>query len=273
MRGLPAVTPTPPPVEPGLEVEGLIVRFGGNVAVENLSFNAPCGRLTGLIGPNGAGKTTTFNACTGLLRPSAGAIRLFGCDVTRQSPAARARAGLGRTFQRIELCQSLSVAENVALGREGRLTGASPWRQIFASRAQRIEIAEAVDDALRLCALTRLATRPAGSLSTGERRLVELARALAGGCRLLLLDEPSSGLDSTETAHFAEILENVVTGRGTGVLLVEHDMTLVMRVCEYLHVIDFGVHIFEGSTAQARASAVVRAAYLGSDEELGAQAR
>lgn len=266
------MTPAPPAVEPGLDVEGLVVRFGGNVAVENLSFSAPCGRLTGLIGPNGAGKTTTFNACTGLLRPSGGTIRLFGVDVTRQSPAARARAGLGRTFQRIELCQSLSVADNVALGREGRLTGASPWRQIFASRAQRAEIAEALNEALRLCDLTSLAHRPAGSLSTGQRRLVELARGLAGRCRLLLLDEPSSGLDSAETARFADILETVVASRGTGVLLVEHDMTLVMRVCQYLHVIDFGVHIFEGPTDEARASAVVRAAYLGSDEALGRHA-
>ena len=246
-----------------LQVDGLVVRFGGVTAVNDVSLTAPVGRLTGLIGPNGAGKTTLFNACSGLLRPSAGRIVLFGDDVTRMNPAARAQRGLGRTFQRMELFDSLTVSENVALGREAALAGSQPITQVFGRRGDRVQVEEAASAAIDVCGLADIARRPAGALSTGQRRLVELARALAGPFRLLLLDEPSSGLDHAETERFGEILREVVTGRGTGILLVEHHMALVMEVCEYLYVLDFGQQIFDGTPAQVGASDVVRAAYLG----------
>jgi ABC-type branched-subunit amino acid transport system ATPase component len=228
--------------------------------------------VTGLIGPNGAGKTTIFNACSGILTPTAGTVRLLGHDVTGWSAPRRARAGLGRTFQRMELCPSLSVADNVALGPESRQTGASPIRQLYSGRSSRIRLADTVGAALEACSLTGLATRLAGSLSTGQRRLVELARVYAGGYRVVLLDEPSSGLDPAETDRFAGILERLVAEQGTGILLVEHDMALVMGVCTRVHVIDFGTHIFFGTPAEVRNSPVVRSAYLGVGTDEAAEA-
>ena len=251
-----------------LAVGALTVRFGGAVAVHNLSLQAPSGRITGLIGPNGAGKTTTFNACAGVIRPDHGTIRLFGEDVSHLGPAARAQRGLGRTFQRMELFGSLSVATNVALGREAGLAATGVLRQLVSARGDRARIAEATDEALELCGLTAIAGRRVAALSTGQRRLVELARAYAGGFPLLLLDEPSSGLDERESERFGDILLTMMERRGPAVLLVEHDMSLVMRVCEYLYVLDFGELIFEGTPDQTLASEVVRSAYLGAEEGL-----
>jgi ABC-type branched-subunit amino acid transport system ATPase component len=256
------------PDAPALEVVDLSVRYGGNLAVDHASLSAPVGRLTGLIGPNGAGKTTTFNACSGLLRPTTGHVLLFGEDITRRSPAARARRGLGRTFQRMELFTSMTVAENVALGREAGLAGSNPLRQLVGSRRTTAAVRRIVDEALEVCGIGDLASRAAGTLSTGQRRLVELARAYAGDYRLLLLDEPSSGLDPAESEGFGQILRRIVDERGLGILLVEHDMALVMSVCEYLFVLDFGCLIFQGTPAEIRQSPIVRAAYLGAEEEL-----
>ncbi|GAA5108248.1 ABC transporter ATP-binding protein [Haloechinothrix salitolerans] len=249
----------------GLRVDGLTVRFGGNTAVDNASFHAPMGTITGLIGPNGAGKTTTFNACSGLLRPTTGTIGLSGQDITRQPPAGRARSGLGRTFQRMDLFDSLTVQQNVSLGLEARVAGSNPLKQLLSPPAERTAVRNATEEVLDVCGLTGLRAEPAGSLSTGHRRLVDLGRVLAGGFSLLLLDEPSSGLDSAETRRFGAIVQRVVAERGCGVLLVEHDMALVMSICDYLYVLDFGEMIFEGTPAEVRASEVVRAAYLGSE--------
>jgi ABC-type branched-subunit amino acid transport system ATPase component len=247
----------------GLVAESLVVRYGGLVAVDDVSLAAPAGRITGLIGPNGAGKTTIFNACSGLVRPTSGRVLLDDTDVTSMSLPRRAQRGLGRTFQRIELWDSLSVRENVQLGREGLLAGSSPWRQLVARRSDRAEAAAAADAALETCGLLPLAGRPAGTLSTGSRRLVELARVLAGGSSMLLLDEPSSGLDDAESARFGAILRDAIASRGVGVLLVEHHMELVLDVCDYLYVLDFGQLLFEGTPAETVASDDVRAAYLG----------
>ena len=239
--------------------------FGGLVAVNDVSLGAPEGRLTGLIGPNGAGKTTIFNACTGLVRAARGSVRLFGEDITGASPDRRAQLGLGRTFQRMQLYDSLTVAENVALGREAAMAASRVVGQIFSSAAQRAVVQEAAAEAIEVCGIGHLQRRVAGGLSTGQRRLVELARALAGPFRILLLDEPSSGLDMAETTRFGQILGGVVEDRGLGILLVEHDMSLVMKVCEHVYVLDFGKLIFEGSAPEVRDSEVVRAAYLGSE--------
>jgi ABC-type branched-subunit amino acid transport system ATPase component/branched-subunit amino acid ABC-type transport system permease component len=252
----------------GLEVSGITVRFGGLTAVAEVSLAAPVGRITGLIGPNGAGKTTTFNTCSGLTRPTSGTVMINGADVTGLPAPARARAGIGRTFQVMELGESLTVFDNVALGREAGLAGAHPLRQVVASRREaRLRRAAALD-ALEMCGIEHLAGVQAGNLSTGERRLVELARCLAGPFDVLLLDEPSSGLDRNETEQFAEVLRRVVRERGCGILLVEHDMNLVMSVCAHIYVLDFGRLIFEGAPDEVMASPVVQAAYLGADADL-----
>ncbi len=249
----------------GLEVEGVSVRYGGHLALDTLSLTAPLGRITGLIGPNGAGKTTTFNAVTGLLRPTTGTVKLFGDDVTHTSPQARAQRGLGRTFQRMELFDSLTVRANVALGREAAMAGSKPWRHLVPARGNRARVNEDTERALELCGIKQLSTRQAAALSTGQRRLVELARVIAGGFRVLLLDEPSSGLDRVETARFGEILQGLIEARDIGILLVEHDMSLVMKICGYIHVLDFGKPIFEGTSEEVRTSELVRAAYLGDE--------
>jgi ABC-type branched-subunit amino acid transport system ATPase component len=252
--------------EPGLMVEDLTVRFGGLVAVRDVSLDVPRGRVTGLIGPNGAGKTTTFNACSGLNRPSSGKITFAGRDLSSLPPWARAQRGIGRTFQIMQLCDSLTVAENVEFGSDAWQAGANLWKQLAASRSERRTTKAATRDAMELCGITDLAGTQAGALSTGQRRLVELARCLAGPFELLLLDEPSSGLDARETEQFGEVIRHVVSERGVGVLLVEHDMSLVMDICEHLYVLDFGSLIFEGTPVEVSTSPVVQRAYLGSTE-------
>ena len=251
--------------EPGIDAERLSVAYGGLAALSGATFSAPLTRVTGLIGPNGAGKTTTFNALTGLVTPTSGTVRLLGETVTNRSPAHRARRGLGRTFQRMELVNAMPVHTNVLLGAECRLVGSNPWRQLITSRHERRGVEEATKEALELCGIADLADRTVATLSTGQRRLVELARVVAGRFRMLLLDEPSSGLDEEETGRFGEILTTIVQERGIGILLVEHDMTLVMSICDYIYVLDFGQLIFEGTVAETQNSDLVRAAYLGDD--------
>jgi ABC-type branched-subunit amino acid transport system ATPase component len=236
------------------------------VAVDELALTAEMGRITGLIGPNGAGKTTTFNACSGFNRPNEGSVILNGeRDITKLGPAARARLGLGRTFQQMELFDSMTVAENVALGREASLAGANVVSQVVTPASQRSEIRTRAGEAMAWCGISGLANTKAADLSTGQRRLVELARALAGPFSLLLLDEPSAGLDRQETAAFGQLLTRAVAERGCGILLVEHDMSLVMDICQYIYVMDFGRLIFEGTPDQIQSSELVQAAYLGAE--------
>jgi ABC-type branched-subunit amino acid transport system ATPase component len=248
----------------GLFVEEVGVRFGGLVAVDGVSLGAPKGRITGLIGPNGAGKTTTFNVCSGFIEPSRGRVHLLGHDVTNDSPSARANLGLGRTFQRMELFDSLTVLDNVAIAREARMAGSRVLRQLVGRRAERTEAVASARQALARCGIDDLAASYPSELSTGHRRLVELARAINGDFEILLLDEPSSGLDRGETEHFGAILRDVVSS-GPGLLLVEHDMSLVLTICDYIYVLDFGRLIFEGTPAEVASSEIVRAAYLGSE--------
>jgi ABC-type branched-subunit amino acid transport system ATPase component len=254
-----------PPAPMTLEIEGLTVGFGGLVAVDGLSLTATPGRITGLIGPNGAGKTTVFNACSGLVTPRSGKVSLSDRDVTRLAAAKRARTGLGRTFQQMELFDSLSVLDNVLVGFEASKAGGGVWSQVIAKRGERREGLALARSLLELCGLAGLEDAQAGALSTGQRRLVELARCLAGPFSVLLLDEPSSGLDHRETEVFGQILKRVVAERGVAILLVEHDMALVMDVCDDIYVMDFGTRIFAGTPQEVRRSDVVRAAYLGTD--------
>lgn len=258
------LTRTAPEGTSGLRIDSLKVQFGGLTAVGNVTLEAPLGRLTGLIGPNGAGKTTTFNAATGLQRPTAGTVTLFGQDVTGAPPHVRAQRGLGRTFQRMELFDSLPVRQNVEMGAEAALAGSNPLRQLWGRHGEAAEVAVRAQHALETCDILHLAEMQPADLSTGQRRLVELARVIAGGFRMVLLDEPSSGLDRAETERFGAILRDLVSA-GQGILIVEHDMALVLKHCDYVYVLDFGQLLFEGTPAEIMASDVVRSAYLGSD--------
>lgn len=255
----------------GLRIEDVTVRFGGVVAVNGVSLVAPGGSITGLIGPNGAGKTTTFNAATGHVTPSSGSVSLGEVRLNGLRPSKRARLGLGRSFQRMELWDGMTVRENVALGPEAHYAGRAPWAMVIGRRSERADIEARTDDALRRCGITHLAGRAAGNLSTGQRRLVELARAMATPFKFLLLDEPSSGLDVEETEAFGAALARFVADSGIGVLLVEHDIALVGAACSYCYVLDFGRLIHDGPTREVLGSDIVRKAYLGSadlEEEL-----
>jgi len=252
-------------VQPDLEVDDLSVQFGGLRAVNHVTLRGAAGTITGLIGPNGAGKTTIFNACTGVVPCASGEVRLDGFKFGSLSTAERAAHGLGRTFQRMELFDSMTVAENVALGPEAFFAARRPWSQLASSRDQRREIRHRTTEAVERCAIEPLRRQRVGDLSTGQRRLVELARAMATPFRFLLLDEPSSGLDVLETERFGRIIRQFVDDTGIGILLVEHDMALVSEVCIYIYVLDFGNLIYQGPCADVLASETVRAAYLGSD--------
>jgi ABC-type branched-subunit amino acid transport system ATPase component len=257
------------PLDAGMSVRVVVVRFGGLVALSGVSVEAPRGRITGLIGPNGAGKSTLFNVCCGFQRADEGTVLLDGRDISQESPARRARLGLGRTFQRMELFTSLSVRENVALAAEAAYVGDDPFSQLGlrgGSRKVRRATLALADQLLEETGLTGLCGRLAGELSTGQGRLVELARALARGPRLLLLDEPSSGLDAAESHAFAELLVRLVRDRDLGILMVEHDMSLVLSICEWIHVLDFGRPLMDGTADDVRNSEEVRAAYLGQQD-------
>jgi ABC-type branched-subunit amino acid transport system ATPase component len=251
--------------QPDLELSNVSVRFGGLLAVNAVSLTASANRITGLIGPNGAGKTTTFNACTGVVATSSGSIRLGGRQLDGMSTPQRARIGLGRTFQRVELVDAATVRENVALGAEALIAGRHPWGQLAGSRRTRRQVLRAADREIERCGLSRLAGLTASELSTGQGRLVELARVLTADYAFLLLDEPSSGLDKAETEQFGKIVSEVMTERKVGVLLVEHDMALIRQICSYIYVLDFGNLIYEGESTEVLASETVRDAYLGTE--------
>jgi branched-chain amino acid transport system ATP-binding protein len=235
-----------------LQADDISVSFGGVQALGGVSLDAPAGVVTGLIGPNGAGKTTMFNVVTGFQRPNRGQVRLRDRDITRLRPHTRARLGLGRTFQRLELFGSLSVRENILVGIE-----ASRGRADRGGNRRRV-----ADEVLERVGLSAVADRQADTLSTGQARLVELGRALATQPTVLLLDEPSSGLDQGETDALGRLLSRLA-GEGMAVLLVEHDVELVMRACSRVHVLDFGTIIAVGSASEVQADPRVQLAYLG----------
>jgi ABC-type branched-subunit amino acid transport system ATPase component len=248
-----------------LDVRDVTVRFGGVTALSEVSLHAKGGQITGLIGPNGAGKTTLFNVCTGIVRPTHGSIHLGDQRLDGHGSANRAHRGLGRTFQRMELFESMTVWDNVRTGPEALLSSRRVWGQLIAGRGEAKEIRERAASAIARCGLQSLQDRIVNDLSTGQRRLVELARAIASPFSFLLLDEPASGLDMAETTEFGEVLKGFVQDTGTGVLLVEHDMSLVADVCVEIHVLDFGKLIYSGTTQEALSSELVRAAYLGQE--------
>jgi branched-chain amino acid transport system ATP-binding protein len=240
---------------PLLQTLDVTVRFGGVTALQDVNIQAEAGRITGLIGPNGAGKTTIFNVITGLQNPTRGRVMVDDAEITDLPVHRRARLGIARTFQRLEIFGSLTVRENVQVAGEIRRR----WSR------ERFDVDEQTETILERTGLHLLADTPANTLPTGLARLTELGRALATRPRLLLLDEPGSGLDTAESEAFGHLLEELA-GDGLGILLVEHDMELIMDVCTWIHVLDFGVHIAQGTPNEVRNDRRVQEAYLGAGE-------
>jgi len=240
-----------------LVTEAVTVEFGGNRALSDVDLDARAGEITGLIGPNGAGKTTLFNVITGLQSPTAGRIRFDGRDVSRLDTHKRARLGIARTFQRLELFTDLTVRDNLRVAGEIRNT----WGGF--GRGKRIDVARETEHVLDLIGLTDRADADVSTIPTGTARVVELGRALMIQPRLLLLDEPASGQSDEETKGFEALLRRLAREDGLTVLLVEHDMALVMDVCDRIHVLDFGEIISVGTPEEVRGDARVREAYLG----------
>lgn len=237
-----------------LEISDVTVDFGGNRAVDSVSLPVEQGSLTGLIGPNGAGKTTLFNVISGLLSPTSGKVTLEGQDITKRKPHQRARMGLARTFQRLELFTSLSVRENITVAGEIR----NRWNM-----SDQVDAAAETERVIDLIGLSEVADAEVSEIPTGQARIVELGRALMTQPKVLLLDEPASGQTEDETIIFGELLKKL-TGEGTTIFLVEHDMALVMSVCEMIHVLDFGKIIAKGTPEEIQNDSAVLEAYLGS---------
>jgi branched-chain amino acid transport system ATP-binding protein len=240
-----------------LEINDVTVRFGGVVAVNGASFSVEQGKVAALIGPNGAGKTTTFNVVTGLEPPTSGTVTFDGKDVTGLSVHRRARRGIGRTFQRLEVFGSLTVRENI-------LVAAEIHRRWSRAKVDPRQVTEEVLDRIGIRAF---ANQSADSVPTGIARLTELGRALAVEPRLLLLDEPSSGLNEDETEELGHLLRNLADEEGRAVLLVEHDVDLVMSISDQIDVLDFGQIIASGPPSVIKNDPKVQAAYLGEDTE------
>ena len=252
-----------------LRVRDVTVRFGGIVALDSVSLDLNRGEILGLIGPNGAGKTTMFNCISGVIRPDGGSMYFDTHALTYAPPHVRARLGIARTFQNLQLWGSMTVEENLmtpmdALGRRNTFSDALylPF-SAYAERAS-IERARAI---LHVLDLTPYRRTKAGDLPAGIQRRVEIARALAMRPRLLLLDEPAAGLDATETARLGELLRAVRERFHVSMLLVDHDMSLVMRVCDYVYVLDFGKMLAKGQPASIRNDPKVIAAYLGEESK------
>ncbi len=236
-----------------LEIHDVLMQFGGITAVNNASLEVEPGRVHGLIGPNGAGKTTTFNIISGLQEPTSGTIRFDGHDITRESVHDRARRGIARTFQRLEVFGSLSVHDNI-------LTAAEIHRSWSGGSGR--DVRRATQDIIDMVGIREFANQRADAIPTGVARLTELGRALAIEPRVLLLDEPSSGLNEEESHDFGELLLQLAA-EGRAILMVEHDVDLVMQVCTWIDVLDFGTIIASGPAEEVRDDPDVQAAYLG----------
>jgi branched-chain amino acid transport system ATP-binding protein len=246
-----------------LAARGITKRFSGITALDEVSIAVEEGESVGLIGPNGAGKTTFFNCLLGLLRPDAGRVEFNGRDITRLAVYKRARLGFARTFQRIELFQGMTVRDHLLVAERARLGTGRFWKDVLNRSKPTSDENERTDRTLELLALQDVADSPVESLSLGRARLVEVGRALMTEPKLMLLDEPSSGLDGHETEALADTLRAVQAERGTAVLLVEHDVEFVRSFVTRLSVLDFGHLIAAGPTEQVLTDDAVRKAYLG----------
>jgi branched-chain amino acid transport system ATP-binding protein len=242
-----------------LNVDALRVTYGGVTAVDDVDLKVPAGKVVGLIGPNGAGKTSMIDALTGYYAPSGGSVAFDGDDITRLRPHVRARRGLVRTFQSVELFDDLTVEENLLVASQ-RMGVLAALRDLLLPIGEHPR--DAVDWALGLCGLTDVKDRFPTELSHGRRKLVGVARALAQRPRLVLMDEPAAGLDTDESEELGRHLR-ALPDAGVTVLLVDHDMSLVLSVCDEVVVLDFGRVIARGTPAQIRADDTVISAYLG----------
>ncbi|WP_327412556.1 ABC transporter ATP-binding protein [Streptomyces sp. NBC_01233] len=249
-----------------LEASGVSVRFGGVRALTGVDLGVRAGEVCGLIGPNGAGKTTLFDVLSGIRRPDQGRMLLDGADITRRSPVWRARHGMRRTFQRQQLFGQLSVADNVLVAQEWRGGGGGLAADLLALPARRArELARRARGkrVLADCGIGALGTSYAGGLPVGQARMVELARAVADPPRVLLLDEPASGMSAPERERLATVVRRLAAEEGCAVLLVEHNVAFVMDLCTRVVVLDLGAVLAEGTAAEVRANPLVREAYLG----------
>ena len=263
-------TTSPRADKPRLQARGVTVRFGGLVALKDVDLEVPSQSIVGLVGPNGAGKSTLFAVLSGLLKPTAGSVLMSGDDVTRTSPQKRAGRGLARTFQHPELFSSLTVREHVVLAYRMRHAKSRIWTDLITGRGffrPPGEETDRVDGLIDALSLRDIAHQPAAGLPLGSARLLEVARALAVDPEVLLLDEPSSGLDVNETEELVGTLQRVVREHGISLLLVEHDVEMVLGMCDYVHVLDFGVKIAAGRPHEIRKDPAVRSAYLGEEIE------
>ncbi len=242
--------------------------FGGLQALQGVTFGVQEGQIYGIIGPNGAGKTTLFNLITGVFAPSEGQIQLAG-EALNQMPSHRiVEAGIARTFQNIRLFGNMSVLDNILVGQHRRLQSGL-WSALLQTKKQRAEEEKAKEEARDILAFVGLAgteERRADTLAYGQQRRLEIARALATDPKLLLLDEPAAGMNDSETAALRDLIRRI-GNEGVTVLLIEHDMNLVMSVCDRLVVLNFGKQIAEGTPAEIRNHPEVVAAYLGEEEE------
>jgi branched-chain amino acid transport system ATP-binding protein len=255
---------------PHFAVEHLSRYFGGLKAVDDVSFEIQEGAIHGLIGPNGAGKTTVFNCISGLYKPIRGRVTFAGHDLTQLRPHHIAQVGVARTFQNIELFRQMSALENVLVGqhshlRAGVLASAFSLKRMHHEKRQSRTRAQEI---LRFLSLEEVQHLPAGSLPFGHQKLLELGRALALEPQLLLLDEPASGMNTRETITLRHLIQNIRQRFNITILLVEHDMGLVMKLCDQISVLNFGVKIAEGTPRQIQHNPEVIAAYLGEEKSV-----
>jgi branched-chain amino acid transport system ATP-binding protein len=246
-----------------LESTEVCKHFSGITALDEVSITVEAGEPVGLIGPNGAGKTTFFNCLLGLLRPDGGRVVFNGRDITRMPVYRRARRGFGRTFQRVELFTGMTVRDHLFVAERARLGTGRLWKDILNLAGPTADERQRVDQTLELLGLIDVADKPIESLSLGRARLVEMGRALMTEPLLLLLDEPSSGLDQSETMELVGTLQAVQRERGTAILLVEHDVEMVQAFASRLYVLDFGIVIASGPASDVMNDDAVRKAYLG----------
>ncbi|HUC03752.1 MAG TPA: ATP-binding cassette domain-containing protein [Acidimicrobiales bacterium] len=252
-----------PEDRPLLSVRGVGKSFGGIHAVHDVSFDVKAGEILGLVGPNGAGKTTLFNCICGQLRNELGEIEFDGRSLIGLPTYRRARLGIGRTYQRVEVFTDMTVHEHLLVAVRAHRGESRLWRDLLNLSAPTSFELDTVEATLDLVGIGSLANTSVNALGLGNCRLVELARALAGYPRILLADEPSSGLDLHETAELAAVLRTVQRERGTAVLLVEHDLSMVSEVVDRVVVMDLGAMLAEGSFDEVMRNPSVRTAYLG----------
>ena len=247
-----------------LSCENLVIRFGGLVAINDVDLTVSKGEILGLIGPNGSGKTTLFNMITGIYKPASGKIQLDGQDITGKKPDVVTRCGIARTFQNVRLFPSMTVWENVMVGRHCRLRESILDDILHTPRKRREEkrAAEYLNELLGMFRLSRYKEEKAKNLSYGLQRELEIVRALATEPQLVLLDEPAAGMNPQETAELMRLIRQV-RDLGCTVLLVEHDMKLIMSICDRIAVLNYGRKIAEGTSSQVQANPEVVEAYLG----------